>query len=314
MKQLIEKYRTNSLSHDDIERARQLLGTLSDDDLAAYMNDDWEGFECNDAPSPADKASRLAVWGRITGHVAARRPWRVAARIAAVALIAILATTTLWLHNTNRDLKAIEIATTTGSNERTTLQLPDGSTVSLNSHSNITYRVDGFTGRERLVNFDGEGYFDIAGLNGKPFIIDTPGLRVLVKGTSFNLSARAADSISTLFLVEGAVDLTSLADGNTVTLKPNEKAIYDHNTGGISISTVNPNDNITAWKDRRLTFTNATLPEVVHHLESNYAINITYDDSLTTERFTGVIPLDDLDNAIDIVESIYKGIEKKKKR
>jgi ferric-dicitrate binding protein FerR (iron transport regulator) len=70
------------------------------------------------------------------------------------------------------------------------LILPDGSHVWLNNVSSLRYPTS-FSGPNRRVELTGEGYFEIARVPGKPFIVSVNGEEVEVLGTSFNIMAYA---------------------------------------------------------------------------------------------------------------------------
>ena len=305
MKKLISKYRTNSLSSDDIRLTRELLGQMTDDELAHELQADWHSYEVE--PGLASTEAEQAVWGRLAGDIISRRrnTWNTAVRIAAVAVIVVLTTVCAILYHDNYRLGAMEITTSTGAGERVTAFLPDGSSVDLNGNSTISYRVNSFGGGRRMVNFNGEGYFDISHRDAEEFIITTRRLHVTVHGTRFNLYTNENDSLSTLSLIEGSVSMTSLSNGEEVTLKPNEQAVLNHHTGCITVMTLDDNDNPTAWRELRLTFNGATLGEVIGQIEAYYRCRLSWDHGLHTERFTGAIPLDNLADAIDIVATTF---------
>lgn len=67
------------------------------------------------------------------------------------------------------------------------LLLPDSSSVTISPGSSITYAA-AFTGNERNVVLNGNGYFDIKPAANKPFIITTGPVKIKVLGTSFHVS------------------------------------------------------------------------------------------------------------------------------
>lgn len=66
--------------------------------------------------------------------------------------------------------------------------LPDGSEVTLNKYSTLTYPSK-FRGSDREVRLEGEGFFHVAPDMQHPFQVRVNGLTVLVLGTSFNVKA-----------------------------------------------------------------------------------------------------------------------------
>ena len=94
---------------------------------------------------------------------------------------------TRWLR-LNRNLYITRLQSRPG---RVSVLLSDGSSVSLNSCSALTYPVP-FTGDVREVKLTGEAYFDVT-KSDKPFIVKMADIDVRVLGTSFNLSGYTTD-------------------------------------------------------------------------------------------------------------------------
>ena len=98
------------------------------------------------------------------------------------------------------------------------MELSDGTHIWLNAGSSVTYPVV-FAGNERKVTITGEAYFEVAPMhlasgNKMPFKVLIPGgAEVEVLGTHFNVNAyENEESINTTWL-EGAVKLSSMANG-----------------------------------------------------------------------------------------------------
>lgn len=85
--------------------------------------------------------------------------------------------------------------------EQRLIALSDGSQVTLNTDSEIAVRIDG---RERRVELKrGEAYFDVAKLNGAPFVVKSGASEIRVTGTKFNVGH--SDDFDRVDLVEGRV-------------------------------------------------------------------------------------------------------------
>nr|WP_295928020.1 FecR domain-containing protein [uncultured Dyadobacter sp.] len=69
--------------------------------------------------------------------------------------------------------------------------LPDGSVVTLNKKSSISY-PEHFDGNTRAVQLTGEAFFDVTPDKAKPFIISVNDVTVKVVGTSFNVKDNAS--------------------------------------------------------------------------------------------------------------------------
>ena len=86
-------------------------------------------------------------------------------------------------------------------------ELPDNSTVWLNSGSTLIYPTR-FDRKTRRVQLDGEAYFEVQANPEKPFYVGaSDGLSVKVYGTKFNVEAYSDDDIITTTLENGHVDV-----------------------------------------------------------------------------------------------------------
>ena len=66
------------------------------------------------------------------------------------------------------------------------IQLPDGSKVTLNRHSQLSY-PETFN-KERIVKLNGEAYFEVSKNPKKPFRVKANGVTIRVLGTHFNVT------------------------------------------------------------------------------------------------------------------------------
>jgi ferric-dicitrate binding protein FerR (iron transport regulator) len=102
--------------------------------------------------------------------------------------------------------------------------LPDGSVVTLNKRSVITYPSK-FKGNSRAISLKGEAFFNVAPDKKKPFIISVNDVQVTVVGTSFNIKS---ENGSTEVVVEtGIVQVAK--PGKTVELIAGEKIVISPN-------------------------------------------------------------------------------------
>ncbi len=163
------------------------------------------------------------------------------------------------------------IETTTESKE---IKLADGSIVYLNSNSKLKYPLE-FTEENRKVEFEGEGFFEIAPDKNHPFIVTTPYEDVTVLGTSFNVRAYANEPNSEVFVVTGKVQVNSGVSQQI--LLPNEKIIVDHSSGVFGTDD-NETLNDMAWRTKTLDFKNAPLKTVIQDLESFYKVSISVEN------------------------------------
>lgn len=311
MKKVIKKYRNNNLTPEELDNIREHLYSYTDEQLADSIHDDWNEFEPDLSQYNPEVEDR--IFKRICPIV---KPierkhlegiLRLFVRVAAFFVISLLSFSTYHYYNTSRELASKWFNASTDKDERVALTLPDGSLVELNNNSNITYSVSDFCGDIRRISFSGEAYFDITSMPNMPFIIETNEVEVIVKGTIFNLKAREEGDEAILSLIDGNVQIISRKTAQTVDIHPNEKAVVDYITGNIEVSQVGNNENLSAWRLGRLTFVNANYTEVIMQLRKFYGDSIPTElNGDHSERFTGMIPIDNLTVALDILSTTFR--------
>lgn len=166
--------------------------------------------------------------------------------------------------------------------------LSDGTLVKLNSASTLTYSTQ-FTGSERLVELEGEAYFEVAKNKNKPFKVKSKGQTVTVLGTHFNVHAYSKEPIETT-LLEGSISLQpDIAQSQATILKPGQQASFNNNT--LRVSAVNTEDAI-AWANNLFVFNNMPMSQIMKQLERWYDVEVIYPDNLASETLYAEIPKD----------------------
>ncbi|MDM1047806.1 FecR family protein [Sphingobacterium hotanense] len=157
------------------------------------------------------------------------------------------------------------------------ITLSDGTKVWLNADSKLTYPLT-MRGKERVVELDGEAYFDVESkiVGGKkiPFKIKTSEQVVEVTGTQFNLKAYADEQYENrTTLVEGSVVLH--AAGKILPLKAGEQGFIDQR--GLHKKQVDIGQYV-AWKDNQFVFEEVELGEAMRILSRWYDFDFEIDD------------------------------------
>ncbi|HEU4633185.1 MAG TPA: FecR family protein, partial [Flavisolibacter sp.] len=102
--------------------------------------------------------------------------------------------------------------------------LPDGTNVWLNAASSLRFPT-AFSGTERKVELDGEGYFEVAKNAKMPFIVQLAEASIQVLGTHFNVMAYNDEADIKTTLLEGSVKINAEAGTDQEKLlKPGEQA------------------------------------------------------------------------------------------
>ena len=113
-----------------------------------------------------------------------------------------------------------------------------------------------FSGSERIVDLQGEAFFDIASSADRPFIVRTDETQTTVLGTRFNIWSR--DQRTRIAVEEGKVKFAN--NNNVIVLVEGEGSISANNSLHPKIS-INSNT-IGSWRRNQLSFYFATLPEI----------------------------------------------------
>jgi ferric-dicitrate binding protein FerR (iron transport regulator) len=157
------------------------------------------------------------------------------------------------------------------------MTLSDSTKVWLNSGSKFRY-ASSFSPKSRVVELNGEAFFDVATDKKHPFVIKTDNLDISVTGTSFNVDAYGENDKTNITLVEGKVAVQNKS-GQTVTeLAPNMNVEFNKTTGKLVQKKVNV-DFYTTWKTGTIVFRQESLHEISKKLEKWYSVKIVFDQA-----------------------------------
>jgi len=201
-------------------------------------------------------------------------------RVAALALIILgIGSVTFYLNNSGYFSKKITAATSI--NEKNIIvNLPDGSKISLNRNSVLTYR-EYFGKKNRNVKLTGEAFFEIAPDASRPFIIDAGRADVRVVGTSFNVITNNKESAVEVYVKTGKVILSDKSGSQSIALEPGFVGKMDPKKSG---KTLNEDPNYLSWNTGLLSYTGQKLNVVFSDLKRVYNIDIVVDDSSILEN------------------------------
>lgn len=124
---------------------------------------------------------------------------------AAAAILLIFAGSGYWLGTGRiKGLIAENVVIEAPLGSRSKMYLPDGTMVWLNAGSTLSY-AQNFGVEDRTVNLKGEGYFEVAHQEKKPFYVISNDLKIRVLGTKFNLRNYLEEEEARVTLLEGSV-------------------------------------------------------------------------------------------------------------
>ena len=313
MKDIDQKYRKDCLSKEELLAWREKVNAMPDEDLAQTMRQAWMDEDFDTSAISDAQLDRLK--GRIDAQIEEAHPkvtWRnlsLTQRVlsmAAAILLPVFAILTFYFYQENVRTTSDEMIVSTGVGERANITLPDGTTVTLNAESALTYQPNRFNKEERQIHFDGEGYFQVARNEDCPFRIDATGLKVEVLGTTFNLDAHREAATAELSLEEGSVSFLSTKTGESVIVEPNQQVILNQKDGLLTVIKPENIQYASAWKRGEISFENIPFEEVIQTMEENYHVDIEIDSALQNlDLFTGTLPVTDLHEALLIIGKVY---------
>ena len=182
------------------------------------------------------------------------------------------------------------------------LVLSDGTKVFLNADSELKYPVE-FSDGKRIVDLKGEAYFEVHKDSLRPFVVRVNGAEVTVLGTSFNVNTYGDDGQIYTTLVNGAVRVSSVKNGQAEVLKPGMQSVMDVQSGQLTVREVDVEPYV-AWREGRFVFRAMTLDLIMRQLQRWYDFEVFYQNpELKDYEFRGVIKRDmDLDKVLSVIK------------
>lgn len=181
--------------------------------------------------------------------------------------------------STLEDLVYTEILVKNGEHKHITL--PDGTKVILNAGSSMKY-PERFIGGSRLVEMDGEAFFEVTRDESNPFIVRTKDADVRVLGTSFNIKAYGEDEQLLVSVQSGKVQVDM--PEAMMRLHPNEQLVLDKHNGEFRKKNENAN-RVTVWMRGGLYFNRTPVRSVIQELERMYNREITFTPGETYNEY-----------------------------
>ena len=239
------------------------------------MKKSWDNFNSNPAEKYMDTGKAWEVLNRrmendglMQEHTPVVRLNRMnyALRIAAVALLIMVVGIPVLYYTVNhlRESGLLEYSSPEGI---LTVDLPDGSRVFLNEGATLQYNGSGE--KQREVTLKGEGYFDVAADNDRPFQVNAGKVVVTVLGTSFNVRQPENATVE-VFVESGSVRLDLQEENQSITLGPGQFGQAD---GSLKISKLK-DLNYLSWKTLDFKFVDESVDEVLRILEKAYHVDV----------------------------------------
>jgi ferric-dicitrate binding protein FerR (iron transport regulator) len=157
---------------------------------------------------------------------------------------------------------------------KSNLTLQDGSKVILNSGSTLRY-VKNFESHQRVLELEGEGYFEVAKDPDRPFMVKTGSVTTTALGTSFNIKAYKNEPLD-IFLLTGLVSVqVEMEEPQSVNLEKGEALQVNWDTKAVRKSRFDEKK-LMAWTHKTIVFDHTPMAEVTRVLENWYGVKVHY--------------------------------------
>ena len=234
-----------------------------------------------------------------------RRTWILKAVAAVVLPICFLWLFTNYFCNTNKqEIISRLITKETVLGTRETISLEDGSKITLNAGSKISYQ-EPFSTDKREITLSGEAFFEVAKDSLRPFIVKTSNITTQALGTSFNIKYRLKNNNIEVALATGSVKIDEeVKEGSNqiARLEPGQQLLYEQIDHNYKVKAYDAME-VLAWREGILYFKKAKLSQVIEKLESWYGVEIEIKGKVTSKDkeklYTGVYNNQSLDDVLE---------------
>lgn len=247
--------------------------------------------------------------------------WAITSRVAAVLMLPLMFIS-FWIgkslekNESDETVSYVEVHSALGT--RSSLKLPDGSKVWLNSASRIEY-PSVFNSQRRTVKLDGQAFFEVESDKLRPFVVQTKTISVVATGTEFDVKCFKGDTKTNVTLKTGKVSVVDSTGKKAIArLLPNQKVDIDNNTGSFELSNHQNIYKFIAWKDGKMIFRNEPLGDVIKEISRYYDVDIDIRDeevkrypyraTFNTESLDEILKLLKLSSPINYVEVDRKAL------
>lgn len=232
--------------------------------------------------------------------------WRQAlVRVAAVLAIAAAGAAVTQTVQSRRESGADAIAmreVTTARGQRAIVRLADGSRVVLGPGSHLA-APERFDRNTRAVTLLGEGFFEIARDEDRPFLIRSGRAVTRVLGTSFGLRAYADDPEVRVVVKTGRLRFRGTDERDSGAELTRGQIGRLDGSGEVTVDAVADIDAYLGWLNDKLIFKDTPLTRVAADLERWYDVEVTITDTaIAAFPLTATFDHQPLDEVLTVIE------------
>lgn len=293
---LLEKFFSGQSTEEENNVLSKIFKDGGEDIFDEYCRRKWAENDCR-IPTSVKARIKQSLFTKMP-----RVKWRrvIASASAVLAAAVILFMYMLWSRpSENAAPEIFEIVAERG--QKSSVTLPDGSRVMINSASTISYTSD-YNVKERNVFLSGEAYFDVASNADIPFVVHADKVSVTALGTKFNVKAYAEDPYVVTTLVEGGVRTEAGTQYELLTRA--QEASYNKEADVLLAYDVKDISRAVPWIRNELLFENESLVDIAVTLERMYNVTIVFEDEAAKGySYTGLIRNNSLQNVLELISS-----------
>lgn len=284
--QLIIDYFSGNTDEDSIEELRKYC--MESKENCAYVKSKFLIYLSSGSLKDNKYADKEQAFNRFIKRVKNRKRSysfkRIAYASAAIIILALLPLAGYKYARTSISDNLADIVINNPRGTRTELDLPDGTRVWLNAHSQLIYsKTFGIDNRE--LTLSGEGFFDVVHNKELPFTIKSGKINIKVMGTRFDFRNYKEEPTATVDLVRGCVMLEN-DKKQTMTLKHDERMTYNKSTGDMKKNVIDAS-NSGLWIHGELFFDEVKLEAISKELSMTYGETIEVSDKVKNITFYG---------------------------
>lgn len=187
---------------------------------------------------------------------------------------------------------------------RTCVELPDGTSAWLNSNSTIYY-PNIFSKGRRIVELDGEAYFDVTPDRKNRFIVRTDKYNIEVMGTTFNVEAYKDEDFFKTTLYTGSVRLyKDQCEEEALYLRPGQAAELI----GDQLQVTTASMSSYRWKDGLIILEGHSFREVMHLFEKYFDMQIIIENENVKDlAYNGKLRIvDGIDHVLRVLQNDFR--------
>ena len=182
--------------------------------------------------------------------------------------------------------------------------LPDETMVKLNAGSRLSYPTQ-FDDSVRVVQLEGEAFFDVKRDEERPFHIQTKELNVEVLGTSFCVSTYPDGSNPLVAVQSGEVLVREVMGTESVFLGQDQYAFLEDNE--LVSEEINEGDLYFGWVDRKLVFNEESIQSIFEKTSRWFNVDFEVSKEFTDpDKFTGSYHNPSLDKVMRSLSFSYE--------